>query len=219
MVSRRNSTCGVLKMKNIYELIIVVVAIFIAALLLGSVNKEVARRNQCQANLKELFRAEQQYEATYGSLPPLYIAKRPAWVFWHSYIAPFVKDTRTFACPSDPRMSYLYEKSSPLFRGIVTLSSCYGMNRFMIPAGAKKIKAPEFKLKYLSKPAEIVFIMDSVRPFVTPDLLWADKRNFRHEGKGNYLFCDGSVKWLDKKYFGQFEGKKFKTNFTYWHWR
>jgi uncharacterized membrane protein YciS (DUF1049 family) len=34
-------------MKNIYELIIVVVAIFIAALLLGSVNKEVARRNQC----------------------------------------------------------------------------------------------------------------------------------------------------------------------------
>lgn len=206
-------------MKNIYELLAVV---FLAAVLFtmtGLVTKEKTRQLQCQANLRELYRAEQQYEDSYGSLPPLYIAKRPAWIFWHSFLAPLVKDVRSFACPSDPRMSYLFEKTSPLFGGIVALTSCYGMNRFMLPAGAKKAGAAEFKLKYLKDPSHTVFIMDSLRPFVTPDLLWKDKRNFRHDGKANYIFADGSVKHLHQNFFGRYSGKKFLTDFTRWHWR
>ena len=163
-------------MRNYFELLIIVAIGAMLFIMTGMVTKESARRAQCQANLRELYRAEQQYEANYGSLPPLYIARRPQWLFWHHFVSPLVRDVRSFACPSDPRMSYLFEKGSPLFGGIVALTSCYGMNRFMLPVGAKKAGAPEFKLKYLKNPSHTVFLMDSVRPFVTPDLLWKDKR-------------------------------------------
>ena len=136
-------------MRHLHEVAITVFLIVISMFFIGNISKEAARRAQCQSNLKELFRAEQQYEETYGVVPPLYIAQRPQWIFWHHFIAPMVKDVRNFACPSDPRMYYLYEKKSPLFGGIVALTSCYGMNRFILEVGAKKAKAPEFKLKYL----------------------------------------------------------------------
>ena len=209
-------------MRNRRELLAValcVVALAGILVLTAGVSGEAARRAQCESNLKELFRAEQMYEETYGCMPPLYIAQRPSWIFWHSFIAPMVKDVRSFACPSDPRMSYLYEKSSPLFSGTVPLTSCYGMNRFMLEAGAKKANALEFKLKYLKEPSHTVVLMDSVRPFVTPDLLWADKRNFRHEGKANYVFGDGSVRYLGQEFFGEEVDGKFKTDLTRWHWR
>ena len=206
-------------MRNFYELLTVLVIAAILFAMTGAVTKENAKRIQCQANLRELFRAEQQYEETYGTLPPLYIARRPQWLFWHHFIAPMVKDVRSFACPSDPRMYYLYENRSPLFGGIVALTSCYGMNRFMLPVAAKKAGAPEFRLKYLKNPSHTVFLMDSVRPFVTPDLLWKDKRNFRHDNKGNYVFADGSIKHLKQEFFGTFKDNKFLTDFTRWHWR
>ena len=206
-------------MKNYFELLTIIVIGAMLIVMTGMVTKESARRTQCQANLRELYRAEQQYEAIHGSLPPLYIAKRPQWLFWHHFVSPLVKDVRSFACPSDPRMSYLFEKSSPLFGGIVALTSCYGMNRFMLPIGAKRAGAPEFKLKYLKNPSHTVFLMDSVRPFVTPDLLWKDKRNFRHDGKANYIFADGSVRHLHQKFFGTFKNDKFSTDFTRWHWK
>lgn len=206
-------------MRNYFELLIIVAIGAMLFIMTGMVTKESARRTQCQANLRELYRAVQQYESAHGTLPPLYIAQRPQWLFWHHFVSPMVKDVRSFACPSDPRMSYLFEKGSPLFGGIVALTSCYGMNRFMLPVGAKKAGAPEFKLKYLKNPSHTVFLMDSVRPFVTPDLLWKDKRNFRHDGKANYIFADGSVKHLHQNFFGKFEGNKFITDFTRWHWR
>lgn len=206
-------------MKNIHELSVVLLICSVLFLMTGLVTREAARRTQCQANLRELYRAEQQYENNYGSLPPLYMVQRPAWIFWHHFVSPLVKDVRAFACPSDPRMSYLFEKSSPLFGGIVALTSCYGMNRFMLPAGAKKADAPEFKLKYLTDPSKTVFIMDSVRPFVTPDLFWKDRRNFRHDEKANYLFADGSVKHLHRNFFGKTQNNKFVTDLTRWHWR
>ena len=154
-------------MKNYFELLIIVAIGAMLFIMTGMVTKENARRTQCQANLKELYRAVQQYESAHGTLPPLYIAQRPQWLFWHHFVSPMVKDVRSFACPSDPRMSYLFEKGSPLFGGIVALTACYGMNRFMLPAGAKRAGAPEFKLKYLKDPSHTVFLMDSVRPFVT----------------------------------------------------
>ena len=205
-------------MRDLREFLIVAVLCAALAAMTGLVSKEGARRAQCQANLRELFRAEQQYEETFGSLPPLYIVGRP-WKFWHSFLAPMVKDVRSFACPSDPRMSYLFEKGSPLFSGTVSLTSCYGMNRFMLAVGAKKAGAPEFKLKFLKEPSHTVFIMDSVRPFVTPDLLWKDKRNFRHDDRANYIFADGSVRHLEQTFFGKWENEKFVTDLTRWHWR
>ena len=207
-------------MKNCRELIWAVPALLMLGTVLGmTAGKESYRRAQCQSNLRDLFRAEQQYEAEQGSIPPLYIAQRPKWIFWHSFIAPMVNDLKSFACPSDPRMSYLFEQGSPLFSGTVPLTSCYGMNRFMLAAGAKKAKAPAAQVRYLKDPAHTVFIMDSVRPFVTPALLWKDPRNFRHENKGNYLFADGAVRHLDRSFFGKFEGEKFITDFTRWYWR
>ncbi|MBQ7207626.1 MAG: DUF1559 domain-containing protein [Lentisphaeria bacterium] len=205
-------------MRDLRELLTVALLGTALVAVTGVVSKESARRAQCQANLRELFRAEQQYEETCGSLPPLYIVGRP-WKFWHSFLAPMVGDVRAFACPSDPRMSYLFEKGSPLFGGTVALTSCYGMNRFMLPAGAQKAGAPEFKLKYLKDPSHTVFIMDSLRPFVTPDLLWKDKRNFRHDGRANYIFADGSVRHLEQTFFGKWENEKFVTDLTRWHWR
>ena len=207
-------------MKNCRELMVLFPAVMVLITTLGvTAGKESARRARCQSNLKELFRAEQQYEAEHGSIPPLYIAQKPKWIFWHSFIAPMVRDVKAFACPSDQRMSYLFERKSPLFSGIVPITSCYGMNRFMLKAGAVKAKAPAAQLKYLKDPAHIVFIMDSVRPFVTPDLLWKDQRNFRHENKANYIFADGSVRYLDQTFFGKWEGNKFKTDFSRWYWR
>ena len=205
-------------MRDLRELLTVALLGTALVAVTGVVSKESARRAQCQANLRELFRAEQQYEETCGSLPPLYIVGRP-WKFWHSFLTPMVGDVRAFACPSDPRMSYLFEKGSPLFGGTVALTSCYGMNRFMLPAGAQKAGAPEFKLKYLKDPSHTVFIMDSLRPFVTPDLLWKDKRNFRHDGRANYIFADGSVRHLEQTFFGKWENEKFVTDLTRWHWR
>ena len=205
-------------MRDLRELLTVLLLGTALVAVTGVVSKESARRAQCQANLRELFRAEQQYEESCGSLPPLYIVGRP-WKFWHSFLAPMVRDVRSFACSSDPRMSYLFEKASPLFGGTVALTSCYGMNRFMLAVGAKKAGAPEFKLKFLKDPSHTVFIMDSVRPFVTPDLLWKDKRNFRHDGRANYIFADGSVRHLEQTFFGKWENEKFVTDLTRWHWR
>jgi len=209
-------------MRGRHELLAValcVIALGSILVLTAGISGEAARRALCESNLKELYQAEQMYEETYGCMPPLYIAKRPSWIFWHSFVAPMVKDVRSFACPSEPRVANLFEKSSPLFSGTVPLTICYGMNRFMLEAGAKKAQAPEFKLKYLSEPSHTVVLMDSVRPFVTPDLLWADKRNFRHEQKANYIFGDGSVQWLGQDFFGKEVNGKFVTDLTRWHWR
>ena len=109
-------------MKNYFELLTIIVIGAMLIVMTGMVTKESARRTQCQANLRELYRAEQQYEAIHGSLPPLYIAKRPQWLFWHHFVSPLVKDVRSFACPSDPRMSYLFEKSSPLFNCFLNIA-------------------------------------------------------------------------------------------------
>ena len=209
-------------MRSWRELVAVIGAVAILVLTLGmtSLRSESARRTLCQANLREIYRAEQQYEEEHGSIPPLYIEQLPSWIFWHSFVAPLVNDVRVFACPSDPRSAYLFEENtSPLFSGTVALTSCYGMNRFLLAAGAQKAHAPAARLKYLQQPSHTVVFMDSLRPFVTPDLLWGDKRNFRHDQKANYIFADGAVKHLDQGFFGTFEGDKFLTDFSRWHWR
>ena len=83
---------------TLIELLVVIAIIgILIALLLPAVQKvrEAASRSQCTNNLKQLALACQNYDSTYGVLPPARVA-RDAYATWPVLIMPYIEQENIF---------------------------------------------------------------------------------------------------------------------------
>ncbi len=102
---------------TLIELLVVIAIIAILAAILFPVfakAREKARQSSCQSNVKQLGLAFQQYTQDYDEKwPAMYWsgAWQPAASgYWGGEIAPYIKNTQIFKCPSktDTTCSYIY---------------------------------------------------------------------------------------------------------------
>lgn len=192
-------------MKNrgftLIELLVVIAIIAILAAILFPVfarAREKARQSSCLSNVKQIvlgvlmyaqdYDERLPYASTWGDLP------------WHTYLQPYIKNNQILTCPSKPKLTQGYGWNYQNF-GSITGDPLYG-------AGSS--------LASIISPSETILIGDN------PDSDWGTggvdiygpyqlnpigsithnpaEANvaFRHNGGGNYGFCDGHGKWLSR---------------------
>ena len=174
---------------------------------------------RCAGNLRILYGYAGQYQRDHGVLPPVTIPMKPLWQFWSTLLRKYSQDRYEFICPADPRAAFMFEKRrSPLYSPREFRGACYGMNYFLNARAAGKMKK-QVRLDALSRPAGTVFLGDSKGPYMLPPRFWTYEKAFRHQdARANFLYADGHVKMQKQTDFGRFEGERFITDFTKWHW-
>ena len=105
-------------MKNIRELVLILLSAGILMLVMGSAG-ESAKRTRCMGNLKKLYGMTLSYENDHGGLPPVTIPAKPLWKFWSHCLRPYSTDKLDFCCPADKRNEYMFKPESPLFCPVV----------------------------------------------------------------------------------------------------
>ena len=201
------------------EALLVIFALSVLVGGVGFVGNAAAKRHFCENNLRKLYSYAEQYQADHGALPPVNIPMKPLWKFWFHLLKPYSASQLDFACPEDQRAAYLFEtRQSPLFSPKNQDALSYGMNYFLTAHFADKKKVAPF-LKNLSAPGKVVFLGDSKGPYMLPDRFWTYEKAFRHEeDQANFLYADGHIAYQKQTDFGRFEGERFITDFTKWHW-
>ena len=206
-------------MRNRLELFLVLAVALLLTGMTGAVRTAAGKNAFCAGNLKKLNAYAWQYQNDHGVLPPVSVPTKPLWKFWSHYLRRYSSDKFDFICPADPRAAFMFEKKrSPLYSPREFRSACYGMNYFLT-AGAARKKKKTARLDNLSRPAYTVFLGDSKGPYMLPPRFWTYEKAFRHgEEQAFFLYADGHVKLQKQTDFGRFEGEKFITDFTKWHW-
>ena len=128
-------------MKNIRELVLILLSAGILMLVMGSAG-ESAKRTRCMGNLKKLYGMTLSYENDHGGLPPVTIPAKPLWKFWSHCLRPYSTDKLDFCCPADKRNEYMFKPESPLFCPVVQSAASYGMNYFLTARSAGRAGAP-----------------------------------------------------------------------------
>ena len=174
---------------TLIELLVVISIITVLAAMLFPVfarAREKARQAACTSNLKQIGTALTMYTDDYdGVYPRGQFAPFDSTQTWNVVIAPYVKNTQVFKCPtqgSDP-YGYGYNISfwgaGDLLEGMHGINDTYPVAQSMVPA-----------------PAETIWVVD-FGPY------WGCGLEFdiqdptkRHNGGADTLFVDGHVKWL-----------------------
>lgn len=206
-------------MKNIRELVLILLSAGILMLVMGSAG-ESAKRTRCMGSLKKLYGMTLSYENDHGGLPPVTIPAKPLWKFWSHCLRPYSTDKLDFCCPADKRNEYMFKPESPLFCPVVQSAASYGMNYFLTARSAGRAGAPEPRLRFLKNPAGVVLFGDSRGPYMLPPRFWQHEKDFRHENeRANFVFADGHVEFLRQNDFGTTAPDgSFVTDFSKWHW-
>ena len=201
---------------TLIELLVVIAIIAILAAILFPVfarAREKARQSSCLSNIKQIVLGALMYTQDYDEKMPEgfrwhdplpHVA--PNCTYWDEAIAPYVKNTQIFYCPSSATASYRSWNY-----GFVNQVVGYNDNRnsFTMPDGSTCPggTAPR-ALATIAKPAERVFITDAqnynteARYWYRTDspytevggaYYWVD---CRHNEGANGGFCDGHAKWL-----------------------
>ena len=194
---------------TLIELLVVIAIIAILAAILFPVfakAREKARQSSCLSNIKQIGLAYLSYAQDYDEMTVMVAVGQDQRPLWQDAIAPYVKNTQLFVCPSE-RNCVLSGGYAP----IQTVQSGYGAFCFQFGQA----------LGIYSDPASTVIICDSqsFRSHVPPCALGlaggtacADGGvsfvTTRHNDIANFLFLDGHAKalkpqsiWNDPKYF------------------
>lgn len=191
---------------TLIELLVVIAIIAILAAILFPVfarARENARRSSCQSNLKQIGLGLMQYTQDYDEKMVPIINKVGANYFvYPQLVAPYVKSSQIFVCPSAPGLGTCkVEDGYP----------SYGMNVALQPGNEA---TPSVSVATINNPAELLVLVENhfstvacgsvvgnystwytnvtaLRPFAyalyTP--------NAQHFDGPNVLFADGHVKW------------------------
>ena len=215
---------------TLIELLVVIAIISILAAILFPVfarARENARRASCTSNLKQIglgvMMYVQDYDDTYPSSDRYITGSSGSLTYWYYDIEPYVKDFRTFVCPSSDQgyggaaASYTWDQYNHAF----VKAGNYGAN-YLVMKYHDSSYYPNFKMASIASASSTYLIMDSgyylISPYyikgpysyfylpgdgglgVTkasglPDRFLSDYNDGRHFQGVNIVFADGHVKW------------------------
>lgn len=193
---------------TLIELLVVIAIIAILAAILFPVfarAREKARQTQCISNLNQIAKAFRMYSQDYDLyMPPTAVSTTPPdSPIWSALVAPYIKNTGLFRCPSDSAGRYAdtWQDRSWL---------PYGYNREWAPFSPTRNEVDwVVQLSRVVQPAMVVLIADSVpgpanenfvgyivRANISPTPI-NNKAGFaaRHSDGVNIAFADGHSKW------------------------
>ncbi len=192
---------------TLIELLVVIAIIAILAAILFPVfarAREKARQSSCLSNVKQIMLAMMQYTQDYDEKYPYASAWGPNddRTYWDDALQPYIKNTQVFRCPSVQTEPHGYGWNYQNF-GYMSSSGGFG-------------HGPGKALADVMEPAETIIIGDNPDPGDYGDgslyIYGPDQRDpsgdstndpalanvaKRHNGGGNYGFCDGHAKWLN----------------------
>jgi prepilin-type N-terminal cleavage/methylation domain-containing protein/prepilin-type processing-associated H-X9-DG protein len=183
---------------TLIELLVVIAIIAILAAILFPVfakAREKARQASCLSNLKQVAIACQMYREDYdGVNVRIYFT---ATVRWHQAVAPYIKNTDLFRCPSAPGLVDPYSG----------LPQSYGMNSFNFGPATQDGFWYAKDDASIPDGSTVIWAADSYDPanasngsyyvgggatFSQPVVRVA----YRHNDGFNAMFYDGHAKWL-----------------------
>ncbi|MBU0611241.1 MAG: DUF1559 domain-containing protein [Armatimonadetes bacterium] len=183
---------------TLIELLVVIAIIAILAAILFPVfakAREKARQTSCLSNVKQISLGIVMYMADYDQRTPAarFGYEGAEHITWKRVIFPYVKNWNLFECPSKP--------------GHWT-SACAGSNWPSQGSGIAALSGIAYNYHIggiaegtLVVPAETVLVadIDTCHQFVN-QLNWLPGWfATRHNNGGNWGFCDGHAKWMNKQ--------------------
>lgn len=206
---------------TLIELLVVIAIIAILAAILFPVfakAREKARQSSCQSNLKQIGLALMQYSQDYDERFPLagngtddanIAVTVSGWRGWVSNtIAPYVKNTQLFACPSDSTNNYNVSVTTIPSGDSRFYRVSYGFNYSALgngtTASATNVPGAGGMMSALVRPAELCVMWDSQNRWSDGTNCWSrdiaqaiannDTYGQRHNSQANFLFADGHAK-------------------------
>jgi prepilin-type N-terminal cleavage/methylation domain-containing protein/prepilin-type processing-associated H-X9-DG protein len=205
---------------TLIELLVVIAIIAILAAILFPVfakAREKARQTSCLSNVKQLALAIQMYVGDYDETLP----RGTDWGNGLSHyqfpdlLNPYIKNANIWACPSYSQNWPKYPAPPGGGNGwwsTILGPMSYGLNYRLMPTWRER------RLGECKAPAETWVIGDSVSfdvcwgrwealayaslcgwqtPCGSPNTVWQNAENSRHNGGENIAFLDGHAKWLN----------------------
>lgn len=221
--THRTTTTIVIMLALFLGIAIVGAAVMAAFLVPAAASaRDAARRAGCTGNLKQIATAMLQYESTYGSFPPAYIADKNGKPMhsWRVLLLPHLGqqdlyDRYRFDEPWDsPRNRKISDLAIGLFQCPAQPANRQPITNYMMVVGKDTISNGRDSRKVaditdgLKDTIMLVEVADSVVWWAEPEDLLFDVLNFSinggkrqeissyHPGGVNVLFCDGSVRFL-----------------------
>jgi len=179
---------------TLIELLVVIAIIAILAAILFPVfakAREKARQSSCQSNLKQLGVAVMSYVQDYDEMYPSSWFSGglayPGAYQWNGAVAPYIKNTQVFQCPSDKALALAY-----------AINVCYYNGSGV--AGVSATRPTGRSLAQVADSAGTIILVDFTGGF---EYGWADVAGHqpmtywpsRHNDGLNVTYCDGHVKW------------------------
>jgi prepilin-type N-terminal cleavage/methylation domain-containing protein/prepilin-type processing-associated H-X9-DG protein len=188
---------------TLIELLVVIAIIAILAAILFPVfaqARERARTTSCLSNCKQIGIGLRMYLDDYDSAYPFSWFSQPQYGF-DVALYPYVKNTKIFACPSNPQLPELWAGYTGPLKGMIR---SYAMNSAVSTDNQK----PSIRETSIEAPADTIMMLETTdwnykhtRP---PDHeTYITKRDdvcvhvpfTIHQGGSNYVFADTHARW------------------------
>jgi len=191
---------------TLIELLVVIAIIAILAAILFPVfarAREKARQTSCLSNAKQINLGILMYAQDYDEILPVashWPDGQGGYTYWNQSLEPYVKNDQIFRCPSNA--------NRPLGYGWNYQNFGY------YSSGGSFSGGPSTPLAQVQQPAETILIGDNpddgywgagwqyiygptqVVNATDPEQDGVGNVSRRHNGGGNYAYCDGHAKWL-----------------------
>jgi len=185
---------------TLIELLVVIAIIAILAAILFPVfakAREKARQSSCLSNCKQIMLANLQYAQDYDELlipAAMPYAAPAASNEWYEILQPYMKNTQVLKCPSQQTYAVGYGWNYQNF------GYYYGSHGSGWATEMAKIKQPAETILIADNPDAGQYGAGSRYAYgptqVSPPADGIGNVPRRHNGGGNYGFCDGHCKWL-----------------------